>query len=88
MKNHKFQFSEVENDVINKFIESINGQPTRFTVSQKENCLIKSDSISAAIRISHHYKLGRSVYVCVKKFENYFDEFCFNPSQLQKALNV
>lgn len=88
MKNLKFEFSEIENDLINKFIDSINGEPTRFTISRKENCLIKSESISAAIRVCFNPKFGRCIFVCIKKFENYFDEFCENPSQLKKALEI
>tara|TARA_R110002050_G_scaffold279582_1_gene426282 strand:- start:46 stop:309 length:264 start_codon:yes stop_codon:yes gene_type:complete len=87
MKNLKYEFSEVEIDLIKKFIEDNEADFHNFKIDLRENITVKGESVSAAIRVAN-FEGQRCIYVCIRKFETYFDEYCKEPHELQRALKI
>jgi hypothetical protein len=86
MQQTKFEFSEVELDLINEYVDKNKGVLTKTKDGRRDKFFISSDSLSACIRVTNMEE--RTIFVCVKVFDIYYDYWVTTPPQLKTALGL
>ena len=86
MQQTKFEFSEVELDLINEYVDKNKGVLTKTKDGRRDKFFISSDSLSACIRVTNMEE--RTIFVCVKVFDIYHDYWVKTPPQLKNALEL
>ena len=86
MQNLKYEFSEVELDLIADYVEKNKGTVTRTKNGLKDKFFVSSGGLSACIRVTGMEE--RTIFVCQKVFGTYYDDWCTNPTQLKLAFQL
>jgi hypothetical protein len=89
IKNLSYNFSDVENDLIESYTNLHKGEITRTRCNGFEFFLMKSEGVNASFRVNKTTEGKRFLYSCVKGLNlEYHSNFCSNPMELQKHLGL
>ena len=86
MQETKYEFSEVELDLISEYVEKNKGYITKTKSGRRDKYFISSESLSTCIRVTDLKE--RTIFVCENRFGTYFDVWVRKPNELKNALGL
>lgn len=87
IKNLKYEFSDIELDLINEFTDQHNGHLKKELRSNRDYFLMSSEVINARFSIEKENDV-RTVKVIINSFGDNSDYNCLSPFFLKKVLNL
>ncbi len=86
MQQTKYEFSEIELDLIDEYVEKNKGELTKTKDGRRDKFFMSSEGLSTCIRMTD--MKNRTIFMCEKRFDTYYDYWITRPDELKRAFQL